>query len=148
MGMPHQAKDEGTARNIRSRPRKQRMVWPFGQAHRGQEPKVRIHLPPAKSHARTLLVGNSGESAAWVLNPDFGSKCVPGRDRWRRTQAGRPHETLLTAGQTVGGIKEILPVAQIMRRLVTETEAASIVTVTRSPELSPRSPHGNASPAL
>jgi enoyl-[acyl-carrier protein] reductase II len=28
-------------------------------------------------------------------------------------QAGRQHETLLTAGQTVGGIKEILPVAEI-----------------------------------
>jgi nitronate monooxygenase/enoyl-[acyl-carrier protein] reductase II len=39
-------------------------------------------------------------------------------------QAGRPHETLLTAGQTVGGIKEISPVAEIMRRLVIETEAA------------------------
>jgi enoyl-[acyl-carrier protein] reductase II len=38
-------------------------------------------------------------------------------------QAGQPHETLLTAGQTAGGIKEILPVAEIMRRLVTETEA-------------------------
>ena len=39
-------------------------------------------------------------------------------------QAGRPHETLLTAGQTAGGIKEVLPVAEIMRRLVIETEAA------------------------
>ena len=39
-------------------------------------------------------------------------------------QAGRPHETLLTAGQTAGGITEILPVAEIMRRLVTKTEAA------------------------
>jgi NAD(P)H-dependent flavin oxidoreductase YrpB (nitropropane dioxygenase family) len=39
-------------------------------------------------------------------------------------QAGRPHETLLTAGQTAGGIKEILPVAEIVRRLVAETEAA------------------------
>jgi enoyl-[acyl-carrier protein] reductase II len=39
-------------------------------------------------------------------------------------QAGRQHETLLTAGQTAGGIKEILPVAEIMRRLVAETEAA------------------------
>jgi hypothetical protein len=29
-----------------------------------------------------------------------------------------------TAGQTVGGIKEILPVAEIMQRLVAETEAA------------------------
>jgi enoyl-[acyl-carrier protein] reductase II len=40
------------------------------------------------------------------------------------TQAGRQHECLLTAGQTAGGIKEILPVAEIMRRLVAETEAA------------------------
>jgi nitronate monooxygenase/enoyl-[acyl-carrier protein] reductase II len=37
-------------------------------------------------------------------------------------QAGRPHETL--AGQTAGGIKEILPVTEIVRRLVAETEAA------------------------
>jgi enoyl-[acyl-carrier protein] reductase II len=40
------------------------------------------------------------------------------------TQAGRQHECLLTAGQTAGGIQEILPVADIMRRLVSETEAA------------------------
>jgi NAD(P)H-dependent flavin oxidoreductase YrpB (nitropropane dioxygenase family) len=51
------------------------------------------------------------------------------RDRLRAEiltthQAGRPHETLLTAGQTAGGIKEILPVAEIVRRLVSETEAA------------------------
>jgi NAD(P)H-dependent flavin oxidoreductase YrpB (nitropropane dioxygenase family) len=39
-------------------------------------------------------------------------------------QAGRPHETLLTAGQTAGGIKEILPVAENMHRLVAESEAA------------------------
>jgi enoyl-[acyl-carrier protein] reductase II len=39
-------------------------------------------------------------------------------------QAGRQHETLLTAGQTAGGITEILPVAEIMRRLVAEAEAA------------------------
>jgi NAD(P)H-dependent flavin oxidoreductase YrpB (nitropropane dioxygenase family) len=39
-------------------------------------------------------------------------------------QAGRPHENLLTAGQAAGGIKEILPVAEIMQRLVAETEAA------------------------
>jgi enoyl-[acyl-carrier protein] reductase II len=39
-------------------------------------------------------------------------------------QAGRQHATLLTAGQTAGGIKEIPPVAEIMRRLVAETEAA------------------------
>ena len=39
-------------------------------------------------------------------------------------QAGRQHETLLTAGQTAGGIKEILPVADIMRQLIAEAEAA------------------------
>lgn len=51
------------------------------------------------------------------------------RDRLRgqivsTTQAGRQHECLLTAGQTVGGINEILPVGAIMRRLIGETEAA------------------------
>jgi nitronate monooxygenase/enoyl-[acyl-carrier protein] reductase II len=39
------------------------------------------------------------------------------------TQAGRQHECLLTAGQTAGGIKDILPVAQIMHRVIAETEA-------------------------
>jgi enoyl-[acyl-carrier protein] reductase II len=51
------------------------------------------------------------------------------RDRLREHvvsthQAGRQHETLLTAGQTAGGITDILPVAEIMRRLIAETEAA------------------------
>lgn len=51
------------------------------------------------------------------------------RDRLRSQivsthQAGRQHETLLTAGQTVGGISEVLPVAEIMRRLIAEAEAA------------------------
>ena len=51
------------------------------------------------------------------------------RDRLRNeivstTQAGRPDATLLTAGQTAGGIKDIAPVADIMRRLVAETEVA------------------------
>jgi enoyl-[acyl-carrier protein] reductase II len=51
------------------------------------------------------------------------------RDRLRNHivsthQAGRQHETLLTAGQTAGGITEILPVAEIMRRLIAEAEAA------------------------
>jgi NAD(P)H-dependent flavin oxidoreductase YrpB (nitropropane dioxygenase family) len=41
-----------------------------------------------------------------------------------RTQAGRRHETLLTAGQTSGGIKEILSVAEIIRRLIAETEVS------------------------
>ena len=51
------------------------------------------------------------------------------RDRLRgeivsATQAGRRHECLLTAGQTAGGVKEILSVNEIMRRLVAEAEAA------------------------
>ena len=51
------------------------------------------------------------------------------RDRLRAqivstTRAGRQHECLLTAGQTSGGIEAIMPVAEIMRRLVSETEAA------------------------
>jgi enoyl-[acyl-carrier protein] reductase II len=61
-----------------------------------------------------------------------------GRDRDRlrgqivsTTQAGRQHECLLTAGQTAGGIKEILSVGEIMRRLMVETEA----TLSRAPDL-------------
>ncbi|MFY9837758.1 MAG: nitronate monooxygenase [Xanthobacteraceae bacterium] len=51
------------------------------------------------------------------------------RDRLRAlivstTQAGRQHECLLTAGQTAGGIREILPVKEIMNKLMIETEAA------------------------
>jgi enoyl-[acyl-carrier protein] reductase II len=51
------------------------------------------------------------------------------RDRLRNqivstTQAGRPHECVLWAGQTAGGIDEVLSVGDIMRRLVAETEAA------------------------
>jgi enoyl-[acyl-carrier protein] reductase II len=39
-------------------------------------------------------------------------------------RAGRRHDTFLPSGQTAGGIKEIMSVADIMRRLVVETEAA------------------------
>ena len=51
------------------------------------------------------------------------------RDRLRQhiastTQARHPYATLLTAGQTAGGIKEILPVGKLICQLVTETEAA------------------------
>ncbi|HEY2533426.1 MAG TPA: nitronate monooxygenase family protein [Xanthobacteraceae bacterium] len=51
------------------------------------------------------------------------------RDRLRAqmsaaTKAGRQYEYVLTAGQSAGGINEILSVAEIMRRLVAETEAA------------------------
>jgi enoyl-[acyl-carrier protein] reductase II len=46
-------------------------------------------------------------------------------------QAGRLHETLLMAGQTAGGITDILSVSEIMRRLIAETEAA----LSRAPSL-------------
>ena len=53
-----------------------------------------------------------------------------GRERERllqeiqaKARAGRRHEMLLTAGQTAGGIKEILPVAEIIRQLSAEAEA-------------------------
>ena len=64
------------------------------------------------------------------------------RDRLRKHlvsthQAGRQHDTLLTAGQTAGGIKEILPVADIMRQLMAEAEAA----LARAPR--PEAANGN-----
>jgi enoyl-[acyl-carrier protein] reductase II len=40
------------------------------------------------------------------------------------TQAGRPHATLLTAGQSAGGITDIPGLADLMRRLVAEAEDA------------------------
>jgi NAD(P)H-dependent flavin oxidoreductase YrpB (nitropropane dioxygenase family) len=40
------------------------------------------------------------------------------------TQAGRQHECILWAGQTAGGIKEVIPVAAIMRRVIEDAEAA------------------------
>jgi NAD(P)H-dependent flavin oxidoreductase YrpB (nitropropane dioxygenase family) len=57
------------------------------------------------------------------------------RDRLRgqivsTTQAGRQHECVLWAGQTAGGIKEVLPVATIMRRIIEETEAALLRALT------------------
>jgi nitronate monooxygenase/enoyl-[acyl-carrier protein] reductase II len=40
------------------------------------------------------------------------------------TQEGRRHEFLATAGQTAGGIRDVLPVAEILRRIVAEAETA------------------------
>ena len=67
------------------------------------------------------------------------------RDRLRdqivsTTQAGRPHACLLTAGQTAGGINEVLSVGDIMRRLVAETEAA----LSRAPGLAATLKSGRA----
>jgi nitronate monooxygenase/enoyl-[acyl-carrier protein] reductase II len=41
-----------------------------------------------------------------------------------RVRQGRRRETLMWAGQTAGGVRSILPVAEIMRQLIAETEAA------------------------
>jgi enoyl-[acyl-carrier protein] reductase II len=65
------------------------------------------------------------------------------RDRLRgeiisTTQQGRPHATLLTAGQTAGGITEILSVTEVMHRLVAEAEAA----LARAPSLVATAPRG------
>jgi len=83
------------------------------------------------------LPGNAGFGTVLrSLHTDFLDEWNSKRDEARRerdrlrqqimstTQAGQPDATLLTAGQTAGGIKEILPVAEIMRRLVAEAEAA------------------------
>jgi enoyl-[acyl-carrier protein] reductase II len=64
------------------------------------------------------------------------------RDRLRgqivsTTQAGRQHECILWAGQTAGGISEVLPVATIMRRLMIETEAALLQAPTSKTAASP-----------
>ena len=45
----------------------------------------------------------------------------------RRHKAGLRRETLVMAGQTVGGIQEVLPVSEIMRRLIAETATALAV---------------------
>ena len=49
-----------------------------------------------------------------------------------RNRAGRRRETLVTAGQTVGGIRGTLSVAEIMRNLVAETNAALAAGAGRS----------------
>jgi nitronate monooxygenase/enoyl-[acyl-carrier protein] reductase II len=41
-----------------------------------------------------------------------------------KAQEGHRHELLLTAGQTAGGIKEILPASQLIRQLMAEAESA------------------------
>ena len=61
----------------------------------------------------------------WSANRDEARR---DRDRLKTeiistTQAGRPHATLLTAGQTAGGITDIPAVAELMRRLVAGSEA-------------------------
>src|SRR6266567_7631661 len=85
----------------------------------------------------TPLPGTAGfKTVLRSLPTDFLTEWSAKRDEARRhrdrlrsqivstTQAGRQHECLLTAGQTAGGISEILPVSEIMRKLIAEAEAA------------------------
>jgi len=79
----------------------------------------------------TRFIASKDAPGSQVLDEWRGKREEARRDRDRLKgeilathQAGRPHETLLTAGQTAGGIKDILPVAEIIRRLVAEAEAA------------------------
>jgi len=70
------------------------------------------------------------------LHTPFTDKWVAQRDEARRdrdrlwaeitskVQGGKGHEVLLTAGQTAGGIRAVRPVAEIMRRMIIEAEAA------------------------
>jgi enoyl-[acyl-carrier protein] reductase II len=61
------------------------------------------------------------------------------------TQAGRPHATLLTAGQSAGGITDIPGLADLMRRLVAEAEdalARALALVAIAPR--PRAASGSA----
>jgi len=50
-------------------------------------------------------------------------------------QAGRQHELLLTAGQTVGGIKEVLPVGEIIRQLMEQAEATLSRSASRGKQI-------------
>jgi enoyl-[acyl-carrier protein] reductase II len=85
----------------------------------------------------TPLPGTAGfKTVLRSLPTDFLTEWSAKRDDARRhrdrlchqivstTQAGRPHECLLTAGQTAGGISGILPVSEIIRKLIAEAEAA------------------------
>jgi hypothetical protein len=57
----------------------------------------------------------------------------------------------LTAGQTAGGISEILPVAEIMRKLIAEAEAALTKMQSRgepAPPSRPKLPDTHSSPSL
>ena len=60
-----------------------------------------------------------------------GQSDIPGRDAARlldvlktAIQAGNVHEVMPTAGQTAGGIRELLPAAEIIHRMISQAETA------------------------
>ena len=80
----------------------------------------------------TVGYGTVGRTLRTPFLDEWGSKRDEARRNGERLWAeiverlrrGQRRETLVWAGQTAGGVKEILPVADIMRQLVDETEAA------------------------
>ena len=57
-------------------------------------------------------------------------------------EAGRRHEFLATAGQSAGAIRDVLPVAEIIRRLVRSAEAVLAQGAQRSADHGPRAVAG------
>jgi enoyl-[acyl-carrier protein] reductase II len=107
--------------------------WKKAIAHANSEDAIKVDvlndispLPGTAGFGTVLRSLHTAFVDEWSAKRD---EACRNRDRLRNqiistTQAGRPHETLLTAGQTAGGIKQILPVAVIMRQLIAEAEAA------------------------
>jgi enoyl-[acyl-carrier protein] reductase II len=107
--------------------------WKKAIAHANSEDAIKVDvlndispLPGTAGFGTVLRSLHTAFVDEWSAKRD---EACRDRDRLRNqiistTQAGRPHETLLTAGQTAGGIKQILPVAVIMRQLIAEAEAA------------------------
>jgi NAD(P)H-dependent flavin oxidoreductase YrpB (nitropropane dioxygenase family) len=109
------------------------VAYPIGEAD------VLNDISPLPGTAGFHTVGRSLPTA--FLSEWSGKREEARRDRDRlrgqivpTTQAGRQHECVLWAGQTAGGIKEILSVGEIMRRLIAETQAA----LSRAPDLGER----------
>jgi nitronate monooxygenase/enoyl-[acyl-carrier protein] reductase II len=117
-------------------------VWKRAIAAAQSEDAVKVDvLNDIKPLPGTAGYGTVLRSLHTPFMDEWGGKREEARregDRlWREiqamAQAGRRHETLMTAGQTAGGIKDILSVAEIMRQLVREAEAA----LSRAPALRP-----------
>ena len=84
------------------------------------------HRTRALSQLLSWMNGAASARRRFAFATSYGGKIVS------TTQAGRPpSECVLWAGQTAGGITEILSVAELMRELVVEAEAA----LARAPEL-------------
>lgn len=99
-------------------------------------------LPGTAGYGTVLRSLHTGFVEEWTAKREEARR---DRDRLKAqiistTQAGRQHECLLTAGQTAGGIKDILPVAQIMHRVIAETEAV----LSKAPDLVETSQRGRA----